>query len=276
MSSGFWTSTSGAIARQHEVDVVANNLANADSDGFQKDQTTFRTYLKTAQKEDTSLAVPTGPIKAQDLHPIAGRDAVPVMVSGTHTLFKQGPMKVTKNALDVALAGKGFFEVATPQGIKFTRLGSFTVGPTGRLETKEGYPVLAASPGANRAGGIEETASRWINLTDQPQVTIDEQGRMSANGKDVAQLSVVDFAQPKFLAKVGSGLYRDTNPAQSGIKTEDVQATVHQGMIEASNVNPVEEMSKLIQAHRMYEQDVKALKTHSDMMAREVNDLGKL
>jgi len=256
--------------------VVANNLANADTDGFQKDAATFRTYLKTAQKEDTSLAVPTGPIKEQDLHPIAGTDAVPVLVSGTHTLFKQGPMKVTKNPLDVAIEGKGFFEVATPQGIKFTRLGSFTVGPTGRLETKEGHPVLARSPGASRADSMEATSSRWIDLNDRNALSIDEKGVITSDGKDVASLSVVEFLQPRFLAKVGGGLYRDTNPALSGLKSEDVGTKLHQGMLEASNVNPVEEMSKLIQAHRMYEQDIRALKTHSDIMQREVNDLGKL
>lgn len=280
MSSGFWTATSGAIARQNDVDVIANNLANADTDGFQKDGTTFRTYLSKAQRDNTSMAFPTGPIKEQDLHPIEGKDAVPVTVSGTHTLFKQGPMKITKNDLDFALEGKGFFEVATPQGIKFTRLGSFTIGSSGRLETKEGYPVLSASPGTARdnsgQGGIESTASRWISMLDRGSVSADEAGGLYSNGQEFAKLSVVDFSNPRFLVKVGSGLYRDTNPAQSGLISDRTTALVHQGMIEGSNVNPVEEMSKLIQAHRNYEQSVKAIKMHSDVMQREVNDLGKL
>lgn len=129
MSKALWPSVSGAVARGHHVEVIANNLSNVNTDGFKKDQVDFQEYL--AQEENLDPAPkPVAPLpwRDRDLHPIDGRDQSFVVVNGTYTQHKQGGIKVTDNPLDLALNGKGFFEVHTPQGLRYTRAGSFKLG----------------------------------------------------------------------------------------------------------------------------------------------------
>jgi flagellar basal-body rod protein FlgF len=151
LATGIWTAVSGASAQSQAVDTVANNLANVDTLGFKKDQTTFKEYLSTLEREHVAADVPRGPIKDKDFYPIDGKDQSFVVTSGTHTNFRPGHLRVTQSPLDLALDGPGFFEVSTPQGTRFTRLGSLKVGADGKLVTTDGLPVLAAqTPGAGQ------------------------------------------------------------------------------------------------------------------------------
>jgi flagellar basal-body rod protein FlgG len=285
------------------VDTVANNLANADTLGFKKDAPAFREYLSTLEREPAMLDIPHGPFKDKDLYPLDGRDQAFVVTDGTYTDFKQGSLRVTQNPLDVALDGGGFFEVATPQGNRFTRQGSFHMAADGRLVTTDGYPVLASVPGglaapgapgapgalpdlagrapagtsgADPAQNIASQAARFISLRDRgTQFSINPQGEVyDTQGDLIAKLSVVEFNDTRKLRKSGGNLFE--NPAATNVSTQPAKTIVRQGVLETSNVNPVEEMTKLITANRLFEHDLKAMKTYGEMMQREVNDIGKL
>jgi flagellar basal-body rod protein FlgG len=300
-----WTAVSGAIAQQQAVDTVANNLANADTLGFKKDLPTFKEYLSTVEREPAAQDVPRGPIKDKDFYPLDGRDQSHVVVDATYTSFKQGNLRVTQNPLDVALDGPGFLEVSTPNGVRYTRQGSLKLAMDGRLVTTEGYPVLAASPGglANALpattvqpagqGRPDQTqgrvgaevaaanadpaavAARFINLRDKGHpLQITAQGEVYAGDELVAKLGVVEFGNVNGLRKQGGGLFANLDP--NNAPATPAKTEVRQGMLETSNVNPIEEMTNLIKANRMFEQDLKAMKTYGDLMGREVNDIGKL
>ena len=271
MSKPLWPAVSGAVARDMQVEVISNNLANVNTNGFKKDAVDFKEYLtKNEKMGDLTVDIPRSPIKDKDLYPLDGRDQSFVVVNGTHTSFKTGGLKVTDNPLDLALSGPGFLEVSTPAGIRYTKSGALKVGPDGRLVTSEGHPVLAkGDPGS-------DPAARFIQLSGREgSIHINEKGEIYAGDALVSPLSVVEFGDLKTIRKTG-GLYFENknqtgNPAQAAAVTE-----VKQGMLETSNVNPVEEISNLIRANRMFEQDLKAMKTVNEMLQREVNDIGKL
>jgi len=297
VASGLWTSVSGASAKQAVLDSVANNLANQDTLGFKKDAPTFKEYLSSVERVPAALEPPRGPIQDKEFYPLDGRDSSHVVVDATYTNFRQGGLKVTRNALDVALEGPGFLEVSTPNGIRYTRQGSLKLAMDGQLVNTQGYPVLAAQPGGLAAalpaatvqpsqGGLEtqgrvtaepgpEVQARFINLADQRgRMSVNEKGEIYAGDQLIAQLSVVEFQDPQQLKKHGGTLFEN----ERGLAiAKDAQTTaVRQGMLEGSNVNPVEEMTNMIRASRMFEQDMKALKTYGEMMGREANDIGNL
>ncbi|OFZ78244.1 MAG: hypothetical protein A2583_02685 [Bdellovibrionales bacterium RIFOXYD1_FULL_53_11] len=287
------------------VDAVANNLANTDTLGFKKDQPTFREYLTTLEREHVPMDVPRNPVKDKDFYPLDGRDQAFVIADATYTNFRQGNLRVTHNPLDVALDGPGFLEVSTPSGIRYTRQGSLKMAMDGRLVTPEGYPVLAAQPGglANALpaaavqpgqgwpltqGGVTAgqgrtpaqiaaeaaVAQRYINIGDKgTRVSIGASGEMYAGEDLVARLSVVEFNEPRKLRKQGGQLF--VNPDPQNVNVGEQRTVMRQGVLETSNVNPVEEMTNLIKANRMFEHDLKSMKTYGDMMGKET-DIGKL
>lgn len=294
MATGMWTAVSGAIAQAQNVDVIANNLANADTLAFKKDAPTFREYLASVERDNPPGDIKPGPIQDKDLYPIDGRDQAFVVTSGTHTNFKQGNLRVTNSALDVALDGPGFIEVSTPAGIRYTRQGSLKIAMDGRLVTTEGHPVLASAPGGLAAqpvpgiqpgqgglttqGGVAagSEAARFINLRDRgTNLTFTNSGEIYAGEELVAKLSVVEFRDLSKLRKTGSALFENKDVNNNAPQLSE-KTGVRQGVLEGSNVNPVEEMTNLIRANRMFEQDLKALKTYGEMMGRESNDIGKL
>lgn len=300
LATGMWTSVSGAAAQALAVETVANNLANVDTNGFKKDVPAFKEYLSSAEREHDRPSIHIGPVKDKDLNPLYDRDQSHVIVHGNYTSFKQGPMKVTKAPLDVAIEGPGLIEVATPQGTKYTRHGSFKLAQDGRLVTNEGYPVLLGRAGglagsepnavtAPGAAGAEaqtgapipgsladpNVASRFINLKDRGNITINEKGEIYSGADLVGQFSFVEFENPKLLQKTGLQYFTNSLPEKNAVKEASV-SKIHQGMVEGSNVNPVEEMTNLIKANRLFEHDLKVMKTFGDMMGREANDIGKL
>jgi flagellar basal-body rod protein FlgF len=294
LSSGIWVSVSGAAAQAQAVDTVANNLANQDTLGFKKDQPTFKAYLADVEREQT-VDVPHGQIKNRDLYPLDGRDQTFVVVDGTYSNFKQGPLRVTQSPLDVAMDGPGFIEVSTPQGLRYTRQGSLKISMDGRLVTSDGFPVLSAQAGglaaANRqlssVGGQAQAqaqstadAARFINMRDRgTNLSITSSGDLYAGDQLVAKLSVAEFQDLNKLRKAGGSLFENADPANrldiNGANGPQ-HTIVRQGVLEGSNVNPIEEMTSLIKANRLFEEDLKAMKTYGELMGREANDIGKL
>ena len=269
MSKPLWPAVSGAVARDQEVETISNNLANVNTNGFKKDGVDFKQYLVKEQKmDDLAEDIPRSPIKDKDLYPLEGRDQAFVIVNGTHTNFKTGGIKVTDNPLDLALNGPGFFEVSTPQGIRYTKLGAFKLAPDGKLVTTAGDPVLASGAG--------DPSGRQINLSDrQGSVHINTLGEIFMNDEQIGKLSVVEFKDMHQIRKSGGLLFENKNPTgNEPLAAENTE--VKQGMVETSNVNPVEEISNLIRANRMFEEDLKSIKTVNEMLSKEVNDVPKM
>lgn len=302
MASGIWPAVSGAKAQERAIEAVANNLANQNTPAFKKDTPAFKEYLAALEREAGPLDVSRGPIKDKEFYPLDGRDQSFVVNDGTYTDFKQGHLRVTEHPLDVALDGKGLFEISTPSGIRYTRQGSFKMSKDGQLVTSEGYPVLSAQPGGlaarlpatavqpNQGGlstqggvGAEPDASvvsRYINLGDTDgRFRITEAGDIYSGQDLISKLSIVEFVDPQQLNKVGGSLFENPRGG-ANIKVSPnntlSETIVRQGVIENSNVNPIEEMTRLIQAHRLFENNIKAIQTHDRLMEREVNEVGKL
>lgn len=300
VATGMWTAVSGAIAQQHAIDAVANNLANVDTPAFKKEAAVFQEYLARNHGDVATVDIPRKPIQDKDFYPLDGRDKSYVVTDGTRIDYQQGPLLPTQSALDVALDGPGFLEVSTPSGVRYTRHGSLKLAMDGRLVTSEGYPVLAAQPGGLAAaqsaastvqpgqggpstqggvaagqGAAPEIAARFITVPpDAGRLTITEAGDIYIGQDPAGKLAVVRFEDAKPLRKVGQGLFE--NPGGKATATAANGTRVLQGMIEKSNVNPIEEMNQMIRANRLFEQDMKAIRTWSDLMGREANDLGKL
>jgi flagellar basal-body rod protein FlgF len=271
MSNPLWPAVSGAMARDLQVEVIANNLANANTAGYKKDNVSFKEYLaKDENVPGGSAAIPHSPTKDKDLIHLEGRDQSFVVVDGTHTKFTPGGLKVTDNPLDLALDGPGFFEVSTPQGLRYTKAGSFKLSAEGKMVTTEGYPVLAAG-----GEGGSDPAGREINLQGhEGHLHINDKGEVYMGDDQVGTLSVVEFGDLKPVRKVGSLNFENKDPTRNPPQVA-TNTNVKQGMIENSNVNPVEEISNLIKANRLFEEDLKAMKTVNEMMGKEVNDIAK-
>ena len=288
MANGMWTAATGASTQAQNLDVIANNLANSDTPAFKKETPTFREYLATVERVHDTQDIPRGAFKDKDFYPLDGRDQSYVIMDGTPTNFQQGSLRVTQHQFDIALDGPGFLEVSTPNGIRYTRQGSLKLTPEGRLVTLEGYPVmanqpfgLALPPGAAPAllpqdalPNDPNVVARIINLKDKgTHFLINSQGEIYSEDNLIAKINVAEFQERQKLKKMGAHLYRNTDPAnRTLLKTTQV----HQGVLETSNVNPIEEMTNMIKANRLFEHDLKSLKTYGELLGKEANEVGKL
>ncbi len=311
LASGIWPAVSGADAQAFAVDTVANNLANVDTHAFKKDQPVFREYMALLEREHAPPDLKRGPITDKEFYRLDGRDQSFVITDGTSSNFKPGSFRVTDNPMDVALDGPGFFEVSTPEGVRLTKQGSFKQTMDGRLVTAQGYPVLASQPGGlanalpasavqpsqgglSTQGGVAAgqvdpaVRARFIELKDAaldtnlvsrgPLITINKQGEIYSGENKIATLSVIEVNDEKILRKDRSQLFLNPDPTNQKITgAQEVPRTrVLQGVVETSNVNPIEEMTNLIKAHRAYDQNLKAIKVYDQMMEKESNEIGRL
>lgn len=290
MDKGIYTALSGGIAKSHELDLIANNLANANTTGFKRDTGTFNEYLSELRNPDSvqSVGREIAGLTSQDAR--AQGDKSFVEMDGVYTDFRQGTLQKTGRPLDLALEGKGFFEVLTPQGVRYTRSGSFSLDKEGRLVTSNGYLLLSKPPKTGEApqkiagegakaptpkgAGGQRTApeQRVITLGEGPlQITSD--GNIMQNGGVVASINMEEFNETQWLEKVGNSYYRNTN--SENIRDSNSDSKIHQGYIEGSNVNAVSEMTRLIEATRSYESHMQAIKTYQDIDMRTANDIAK-
>lgn len=289
MDKGIYTALSGGLAKSREVELIANNLANATTPGFKRDTGTFYEYLTELRRNDSVDAVQR---EIQSLSDPNGRptgDKSFVELDGVYTDFRQGTLQKSGRALDIAIEGTGFFEVLTPAGIRYTRQGNFSIDNEGRLVTSSGFPVLKkATQGQVAVTGLEVNGAPTVNgqvpdRQPEPQarviqlgqgaIQITEDARILQNGAEVASLSIEEFNEPQWLEKMGNSYYRNTHP--NNLKNESVKSKLHQGFIEGSNVNPVSEMTRLIEATRAYESHMQAVKTYQDIDSKSVNEIAK-
>jgi flagellar basal-body rod protein FlgF len=265
---GIYSALSGAMAQSQQLDTIANNIANATTPGFKGDKNTFKEYLTVLERAPDVNTVPKIPASIESFYDMQGTDKSYAAVDGTYTDHTQGGVKATGNSLDIALEGKGFLEVLTPQGPRLTRKGTMTLNQDGMLVTTDGLPVLRKDSG----GG--DPKERTISFTNSGNVSFTQQGGIYQDGVNLGNLSIVEFENNDHLRKIGNSLYAATDTTVPQVANPQTQ--VHQGFIETSNVNIVKEMTDMIQATRNFESNQRVIKAYDEMDSRLVNDVPKL
>lgn len=246
MTQALFAASSGALTYEKRLDILANNLANINTVGFKQDRLIFEVPAQGGgQKGDANLG--NYPISA------------PPSPTATRTDFSPGQLRHTRNALDLALVGEGFFCIETPDGKHYTRKGSFALNQDGVLVTKDGYPVLG------KKGEIKISGQ---------DVRVDEGGNISVDGDPVDTISVVSISNIHTLRKVGNSLFVPPGSGVDEDKAEDVK--VKQGFIETSNVDGVKVMTEMIDVLRGYESYQKIIKFLDDATRKSINEVGRL
>ena len=276
-----WVPLSGAIAQQRNVETIANNVANANTPGFKKDQLAFKEYLKVLEKGLEDINLPRREWSPDEFYHSQGAEKAQVKIDGTYTNHQQGQLSPTGNHLDFALHGKGFFEILTPNGIRYSRRGTFTLNNQGQLVTSQGHPVLSQldlaaieNAGENAPDQIANPQNRIIQFPlNIGKPTINLQGEIFGNGQKVADLSIVENNDNHALRKEGQSNF--INKDFKNINVDPPKTAVHQGFVEQSNVNAVQEMSALIKANRHFESIQKVIKAYDQISGKSVNDISR-
>jgi len=269
-----WVPVSGAIAQQKQLDTVSNNVANINTPGFKKEQIIFKEYLTALEKGHDEIDLPNKEWAPGDFYKSYGSENAFVKVDGTYTDHTQSDVRPTNNPLDVAINGKGFFEVLGPNGIRYTRNGAFSLNRDGTLVTKEGFPILSKYEGVLTGNneGATTPGQRTIKI-DQGKAVITQNGDIYVNDVKVGTISVAEFNDPVALSKEGNGLFINKDPAN--LLAGEHSSLILQGFLEGSNVNPLEEMTNLIKANRNFESIQRAIKTYDSMAGRSHSELTK-
>lgn len=271
-----WVPLSGQIAQQRKVETIANNIANANTAGFKKDRLTFKEHLTALDKGLDDVDVPREDWSPNDFYKTQGSQNAHVKVDGSYTVHEQGQLNPTNNPLDFALHGKGFFEVLTPHGVRFTRKGNFAVSKEGELITDSGFKLLSSigSKGdENSNSKSNDVTARLLKLPPGSTISVSKEGEIFSKNGVIGKISVVEFDDLNALKKQGSSLY--INNHDKNLKRENIQTSVNQGFVEGSNVNAVQEMSELIRAHRHFENIQKAISTYDSISGKAVNEIAK-
>jgi len=233
---------------ERQMDVVANNVANVNTNGYKADNSLFQEYLKSGAHEDNFIG--------------SDRAVSYVLDSGTYKDLSQGPTEQTKNPLDVAIDGSGFLVVQTAAGERYTRDGGLQINNQGQLVTPAGDPVLGSSGPI-----VFQPTDHDISIASDGNITVLEGlNRIdSVRGK----LRLVSFADAQRLLKEGTNLYS----AGTATAQPDASSKVQQGFIEKSNVNSVAEMSRMIEVTRTYTQVANMLQQQSDLHKSAIEKL---
>ena len=271
---------SGAIAQQKNVETIANNVANVNTPGFKKEQIVFKEYLAAVEGKgatEQGIDLPQKDWKPEDFYRSYNAEDSFVKVDGSYTLHEQGQLTPTGNAFDNAISGPGFFEVLTPNGVRYSRKGSFSISNEGKLVTDQGFLVLSkdAPPVAGADGKLNLSTppeSRAITISGS-KFSISLDGEVYSGDNKVGNIALTEFNDVHALKKEGNSLF--INPDQQNIKIGDSKTAVHQGFVEQSNVNAVSEMSNLINANRTFESIQRVIKTYDNMSAKSVNEISK-
>jgi flagellar basal-body rod protein FlgG len=256
-----WVAKTGLEAQQTRMTVVSQNLANVNTTGYKRQRAMFEDLLY-------QNVVQTGGLTSQQTEAPTGLNlGTGVRVVSTDRMFSQGNIVTTANDFDVAINGRGFFEILLPDGSQaYTRDGTFQVNSDGQLVTSSGYTLQPAItiPAGSAA------------------VTIGLDGTVSAvppgqsDAVQVGTLQLTDFVNPAGLQPRGENLYGETQasgPPQPGTPGLNGLGTLMQGALETSNVNVVEELVSMIETQRAYEMNSRAIETADQMLQHLTNSL---
>lgn len=261
MIRSLWTGASGMIGQQYHIDTVANNLANVNTTGFKKNRADFEDLLyetvKVAGTPATQVTVvPTG---IQYGHG--------VKVAATQKMFQQGSLKQTENPFDMALEGEGFFRVRMVDGTEaYTRDGSFKIDSNRQIVNSNGYyldpPITLPESFMRTEISISEDGRMYTKIAGTDEIV------------EAGQINIYNFVNPAGLKAIGGNLFKTTEAsgeAFEGRPSYDGFARLHQGFLEMSNVNLVDEMVDMIVAQRAYEVNSKSVITSDSILATAIN-----
>ena len=261
MNQALWISKTGLDAQQTKMSTIANNLANVGTTGFKRGRAIFEDLIYQNVRQ-------VGSQSSQDtLLPSGLQVGTGARVVATERLFTQGNLTQTDNQLDIAISGRGFFEILLPDGTQgFTRDGSFQINDQGIMVTSAGYQLQPPIT-------IPQDA---ISVTIAPDGTVSVQQSGTAASTQVGSVQLSDFINPGGLQARGENLFLESgasgapqpgNPGLNGL------GTLAQGYVESSNVNVVEELVNMIETQRAYEMNSRAISTADQMLQYVSNNL---
>ena len=258
MLKGLYTAYTGMVNEQHRMDTLTNNLANSTTVGFKKEGATSQAFdeVLALKIKDTSES----PNTARRL----GTMSLGVKIGENYTDYSEGPLKVTDNTFDLALTGPGFFTIeftnkAGETSTKYTRDGSFTVTEEGNLVTKDGDFVL-------------DDGGSPIELNPRLTTSINTDGTIYQNGRQVAKIGITDFEDYNYLKKYGDVMYQPVD----GAVEKEATGLIRQGYTEQSNVNVVTEMVNMIAITRAYEANQKVIQSVDQTLDQSANSIGRV
>lgn len=261
MNGALWAAKTGLDAQQTRMNVVSNNLANINTTGFKRDRAVFEDLIYQNVRQ-------AGAQTAQDTQLPSGLNiGTGVRVVATEKLFTQGNFTSTENQTDMAIEGRGFFEVLMPDGgTAYTRDGSFQINAEGVLVNSSGFPMQPAItvPDSTTSLSIGKDGTVSAQIAGNTEPTI------------LGNIQLSDFINPSGLQAIGGNLFRET--AASGAPQQGTPGLaglgmLNQGSVETSNVNVVEEMVSMIETQRAYEINSKAISTADGMLQYLNNNL---
>jgi len=244
----------GLDAQDMKMRVISNNLANVNTTGFKRDRANFATLSYQ------TITANGSPSSAETKYAVGTNLGTGVRVQNTARIDTQGSLNTTGNSLDLGIDGDGFFQVQMPDGTTaYTRAGNFSRSAEGLLVTSEGYQVM---PGITVPEG---TTQITIGLDGTVSATVPGQ----TEATELGQIQTANFANAAGLQELGDNYLRETaasGAAIVGAPNADGRGSVRQGMLEASNVNTVEELVDMIETQRAYEIASKMIKATDEML----------
>jgi flagellar basal-body rod protein FlgG len=245
----------GMLAQQLNVEVISNNIANMNTTAYKRQRAEFQDLLYQDERRVGSTSSDSGTIVPSGIQLGLG-----VRTAAVYRMTGQGQIVTTENSLDLAIQGKGYFQVELPSGeTAYTRAGSFQLSPEGQIVTANGYTVLPGITVPNDAVDVT------VNSSGEVQVTIAGQ----VQPQTVGQLEFATFPNEVGLQALGDNLFAETpasgNPT-TGVPGSTGFGTVLQGYLETSNVDVVQEITNLIRAQRAYEMNSKVIETTDQML----------
>lgn len=245
----------GMLAQQLNVEVISNNIANMSTTGFKRQRAEFQDLIYQNLERPGSATSDAG-----NIDPTGVQVGYGVKTGSVYRVTEQGSMTRTDNRYDMAINGRGYFQVALPDGrTAYTRAGNFSSSPTGQLVSEDGYVIQPEIQ-------IPETAIDFsVSASGTVQATI--AGQTEPQG--IGQLTLATFVNPAGLEALGGNLLVETaasGPATVGNPNSTGFGSINQNFVEASNVNPVSEISALIMAQRAYEMNSKVISATDEML----------
>lgn len=249
------TAGTGMLAQQTNVDVISHNIANMNTTAFKRQRAEFQDLLYQNVARPGAASGPDSKV------PTGIQIGLGVKTGGVYRIHEQGTLTQTDNRYDLGIQGRGYFQVTMPSGdTAYTRDGSFQLSDQGELVTTDGYPV---QPGITIP---QDAVDVSISKTGEVQVKTAGNAEMQT----VGQLQLATFVNEAGLEAQGGNLFLETSSSgQATVASpgDPGLGTLQQGFVEASNVNPVSEITALITAQRAYEMNSRVVKTADEMLS---------
>ena len=257
MTRALFTAASGLAAQQTNLDVIANNLANANTVGFKKARADFHDLVYQINRE------PGAQTGASSSLPTGMQVGLGVSAGTTTASFVQGTMQNTGGDYDLAIQGQGFFKVLLPDGSPaYTRAGNFAIDSAGKLVTSEGYAVQPEI--------IIPPNKTSVSISAEGQVSVTVPGQATGASQSVGQIQLTTFPNPAGLKNIGGNLFQASSAsgqaADSNAGAQGAGTLLHKS-IEASNVDIVDEMVRMIVLQRAYDTNSKVVQTADEMLS---------